>query len=185
MPATHGDILTLTVVRHAEATSISHGINSDSERPVTGRGMADALAVGRMIALLDHVPQLVITSPLLRAVQTGAAIAGSISQALTSSVSPILAPGFEPPALLEELLALRRTGIQSILAVAHQPDVGKFITHLIAGRGTTSLGLGPGTAARLSVRFSGVRPDGILQWFIPPETARALLSFHQTSPAKS
>jgi phosphohistidine phosphatase len=185
VPANHGDILILTVVRHAEAASLSHGINSDADRPVTARGMTDAIAIGRMVALLDHPPTMVMTSPLLRAVQTGEAIATNIDPSMTSSTDPALAPGFEPGDLLEELLSLRRTGIQSILIVAHQPDVGKFITHLIAGKGTTSLGVTPGTAARLSVRFSGARPEGLLQWLIPPETARAFLSFQSTPSAKS
>ncbi len=184
MPGSQGDALVLTVVRHAEAAGISSGINSDSERPLTARGMTDALAIGRMIALLDHAPTLVMTSPLLRAVQTGAAIAGSIDPSMVSSVNPSLAPGFEPRPFYEELLALRRSGQKSVLAVGHQPDLGEFISYVIAGHGTSSLGLVPGTAARLSIRFSGPHPEGILQWLLPPEAARAFLSVRPTAPAR-
>ena len=185
MAGLQNDALVVTVVRHAEAASISSGINSDSERPLTARGMTDALAIGRMIALLDHPPTLVMTSPVLRAVQTGTAIAGSIEQSLVSSVNPCLAPGFEPLGFLEELIALRRSGVKSLLAVGHQPDLGEFITYVIAGGGTTSLGLTPGTAARLSIRFPGPRAEGVLQWLFPPETARAFLSVQSTATAKS
>lgn len=174
----------LTVVRHAEAANISAGINSDSERPLTGRGMADAIAIGRVLALLNQQPTLIMTSPLLRAVQTGSAIAEALSPALTASVNPILAPGFEPRAFLEELLALQRSGTKSLLAVGHQPDLGKFITYVIAGRGTSSLGLVPGSASRLSIRFTGAHPEGILQWLVPPDAARALLSVQSPSPTK-
>ena len=176
MPGSHSDGLVLTMVRHAEAANISAGIDSDSERPLTARGMSDALAIGRIIALLDNPPSMVITSPLLRAVQTGTAVAGNIDRSLLSSVSQDVAPGFEPRALLEQLLTLRRAGVKSLLAVGHQPDIGKFITYVIAGRGTSSLGLGPGTAARLSIRFTGAHPEGILHWLVPPDAARAFLS---------
>ncbi len=185
MSGLQADALVVTVVRHAEAANISSGMNSDSERPLTARGMTDALAIGRMIALLDHPPTLVMTSPLLRAVQTGSAIAGGIERSIVSSVNPALTPGFEPLAFLEELIELRRSGVKSLLAVGHQPDLGEFITYVIAGGGTTSLGLVPGTAARLSIRFAGPRPEGILQWLLPPETARAFLSVRSTAPAKS
>ncbi len=185
MPGAQEDVLVLTVVRHAEAASISSGINSDSERPLTARGMTDALAIGRVIALLGQQPTIVMTSPLLRAVQTGSAIAESLNPPLTSSVNPILAPGFEPRGLLEELEALLRSGAKSLVAVGHQPDIGKFITYVIAGRGTSSLGLVPGSAARLSIRFTGAHPEGILQWLVPPDAARAFLSVQLPSPAKS
>ncbi len=184
MSGYQGDALVITIVRHAEAANLSSGINSDAERPLTARGMTDALAMGRMLALLDPLPTLVMTSPLLRAVQTGTAIAGGVDASLTSSVSPTLSPGFEPKPFLEELVALRRSGVKSLVAVGHQPDIGKFITHIIAGRGTTSLGLVPGTAARLSIQFTGAHPEGVLQWLLPPETARAFLTVHQTTPAK-
>ena len=174
----------VTIVRHAEAASISSGKNSDAERPLTARGMADALAIGRMISLLDDIPSLVMTSPLLRAVQTGGAIAQSINPSMTSSVNPILAPGVEPRQLVEELAALRRSGVKSLLAVAHQPDVGEFITYTITGRGTSSLGLPPGAAARLSLRISGAHPEGILQWLLPPDAARAFVSIQPTTSAK-
>ncbi len=173
----HGDSQVLILVRHAEAAAIGGAARFDEERPLTARGLEDATAVGKALVKLDHtVPSAIITSPFLRAVQTGRQLAQEYSPSVGCSINPLLAPGLDERKLLQELLALRRAGQHMLLLVGHQPDIGHFISYLIAGNVPASLALPPGTAVRMSLRVSGGRPEGILHWLMPPATARLLTS---------
>ncbi len=171
----HSDTVSLVLVRHGEAASVGGNVRSDAERPLTSRGMEDARAIGRALACLDPPPGLILTSPLRRAVQTGELIAAALGDSTRRTISTSLEPGFRNSDLFEEILALRQAGEQSIAAVGHQPDLGNFIAFLISGSAPTSVALSPGTAARLSVRTTGGRPEAVLHWLLPPAAAHALL----------
>jgi phosphohistidine phosphatase len=172
----HTDTISLVLVRHAEAADVSSGAPHDGERPLTSRGSEDAKAIGRTLARIEHPPALILTSSLLRAVQTGELIASAFAVPVRTAVSGALEPGFRNADLLEELLVLRRAGEQRIVAIGHQPDVGNFIGFLIAGSAPTSIALAPGTAVRLTLRATGGRPEAVLHWLMPPSAMHALLS---------
>lgn len=59
---------TLLLVRHAKAAPGDDG--PDHDRPLTGRGRADAAALGELLADRDLVPHLVLCSDAVRAEQT-------------------------------------------------------------------------------------------------------------------
>jgi phosphohistidine phosphatase len=170
------DAFTLILVRHAEAAAVSDAVRSDAERPLTARGMEDASAVGRFLARIDRPPALILTSPLYRAIQTGELLARAYDSSLPRIVCQALQPGFRNEDFIDELVALRRVGHDSVLAVGHQPDVGVLINFLVAASAPTSVAMSPGTAARMVLRLSGGRPEGVLQWIFPPSAARAVLS---------
>ncbi len=171
----HSDTVSLVLVRHGEAASVGGTVLNDEQRPLTARGVEDAKAIGRMLARLDHSPGLVLTSSLRRAIQTGELIAAALGGPVRREISRCLDPGFHNTDLFEQILALRQAGEQNIAAVGHQPDIGNFMAFLIAGSAPTSVALTPGTAARLSLRTTGGRPEAVLHWLLPPAAAHALL----------
>jgi len=172
----HGDTLTVVFVRHAEAEHIGNRGLSDRDRPLTPKGREDATAVGRALAKLDHTrPSMILTSPLVRAVETGKHLAQAYGPDVRCTVSILLSPGIDERALLDELLRRGREGMQMVILVGHQPDIGNFISYLIAANMPASLALPPGTAARISLRATGGRPEGLLDWLMPPAAARSLV----------
>ena len=102
----------LYLVRHAEAAAGS----PDELRPLTEAGRRAARELGSRLAGEGPV-DAVVTSPLLRARQTGAAIA-LVAGAGAAAVDQGLAPG----ATLESLLAAILGRGERVVAVAHQPD---------------------------------------------------------------
>lgn len=108
----------LYLVRHAEAAP-GH---PDELRPITPRGRDQARAVGR--SLRDACPALVLTSPLLRARETGAAIAKETGAELR--VDERLAPGADVDSLVEAVAGCP----EPVVAVGHQPDCGEIATAL-------------------------------------------------------
>jgi len=120
-------VMRLYLVRHAEAAPGE----PDELRPITARGRAQARAVGQ--SLRAARPALVLTSPLLRARETGAAIARETGAELR--VDERLAPGADAASVVEAVAG----GPDSVVAVGHQPDCSEIASAL----GVTVQGFAP------------------------------------------
>lgn len=64
---------TLLLLRHAKAATVAPG-RHDTERPLVDDGLQQAAAIGEALRLAGHEPDLVISSPALRAQQTAEAL---------------------------------------------------------------------------------------------------------------
>ena len=114
----------LYVLRHAEA--VDHA-PTDAARELTPHGLEQARRVGEFCRQHDLAPELVLTSPYRRAVQTAELFAAALGQ--TPQEAPFLASGMHPATALRELTAYTRLG--AVVLVGHQPDLGQLITTLI------------------------------------------------------
>ena len=114
----------LLLIRHAEAAPGE----PDEGRRLTPEGRAQAAALGERLAAAGVRPDAVLTSPLLRARETGEAVA----QALGCSSEPTeaLAPG----ATADDVRAAVEGRGEKIVVVGHQPDCGRIAAELGDGR---------------------------------------------------
>ena len=112
----------LYLVRHAEAAPG----NPDELRSLTADGRAAARALGERLRAEARV-DAVLTSPLLRARETGEAIARELG--LAPEPTDLLAPGATDADLLE---AADGRG-EVVVAVGHQPDCGLIAAALAGG----------------------------------------------------
>jgi phosphohistidine phosphatase len=71
---------TLFLVRHAESSRDDPGLR-DRERPLNDRGRRDAQSMGKRLAKGDAEPELVVSSPALRALTTAQLVADEIGHA--------------------------------------------------------------------------------------------------------
>ena len=97
----------------------------DELRALTPAGREQARALGEQLASV--APAVVISSPLLRACETAAAIARETSAELR--IDDRLAPG----ATLAALLGAAEGLAEPLVAVGHQPDCGE-IAAAVTGR---------------------------------------------------
>jgi phosphohistidine phosphatase len=111
----------LFLVRHAHSAPG----DPDSLRPLSARGTQQARELGERLATV--APDVVITSPLLRARETGAAIAKAAGVDLR--VDDRLAPG----ATAEDVLAAVEGAGHMVVVVGHQPDCSEIALTLGAG----------------------------------------------------
>src|SRR5262245_44557478 len=65
---------TLFLIRHAKSSWAEPGL-SDRERPLNDRGRRDAPKMGKRLAKRDAVPDLILSSPAVRALETAEIIA--------------------------------------------------------------------------------------------------------------
>ena len=113
----------LVIVRHAEAAPG----DPDELRPLTPRGREDARALGRKLREKGVQPDAIVSSPLLRARETGA----EIGRALDTAPEPDerLAPGATPA----DIRAVAEGRGEHVVVVGHQPDFGRAAAALSGG----------------------------------------------------
>jgi phosphohistidine phosphatase len=114
----------LFVIRHADAAPGE----PDESRRLTDEGRGQAEAVGKRLAEAGVHADVVLTSPLLRARQTGEEIARSLGCA--SEAADALAPG----ATAESVRRVVAGRGETVVVVGHQPDCGRIAAEL--GDGT-------------------------------------------------
>ncbi len=92
----------------------------DELRELTAEGVEQARALGARLAALPVPPRLVLTSPLLRARQTGTEIGRETG--VTVRVEEALAPGATPAVLVAALA----DAPGPVATVGHQPDCSEI-----------------------------------------------------------
>lgn len=162
--------MNLYVLRHAEALPVGGIITRDADRHLSPRGEEDAELMGKVLAHLDPNVDIIVTSPLLRAVETGEIMGKELSDHPIMHVSEHLAPGFSNSALFRELMAL--SAGSNIVAIGHQPDLSGFISYLIAGSDDAAVAMSAGAIARLIVDAS--HDHAQLAWLFTPEVVKTL-----------
>ncbi|HXR11297.1 MAG TPA: histidine phosphatase family protein [Gaiellaceae bacterium] len=107
----------LILVRHAEAAPGE----PDELRPLTPEGRKHARALGDRLREASVAPDAVVTSPLLRARETAAALGLGEPE-----IDDRLAPGASPDELRDVAVGRGDT----VLVVGHQPDCGQAVLAL-------------------------------------------------------
>jgi phosphohistidine phosphatase len=124
----------LYLLRHAEA--VNHAA-SDAERALTEKGVEQAHAVGRFCAKRKLAPDLVVTSPYLRASQTAQLVATALNA--TVETAGFLASGMRPECGAAELKSYERFG--RLMIVGHEPDFSLLAAWLLGLRSNENLHL--------------------------------------------
>ncbi len=121
----------LYFLRHGIAVEAKDWDGRDDDRPLTEEGQALMEAEARGIKALGLGIELVLASPLTRAVQTATAVTNALGMERGPVTDDRLGPGFGRP-LLKAILAEHR-GVESIMLVGHEPDLSLTVGQLIGG----------------------------------------------------
>jgi phosphohistidine phosphatase len=111
------------LVRHAEAEPG----NPDELRRLTPNGVKQAKELGRKFVRRGIRPDAVVSSPLVRALQTAEAIAAAVGA--SAQTDDRLAPG----AGVDDLRAVVDGRGETVVAVGHQPDCGQIAAAVSGG----------------------------------------------------
>ena len=113
----------LYLVRHAEAAPG----DPDELRPLTPIGREQARDLGKQLASNGIRPDVILTSPLLRARETGEALGNATGAPVETDER--LAPGADADAIRTTVAGRG----ERVLVVGHQPDCGRIAAALGAG----------------------------------------------------
>lgn len=152
----------LHLLRHAHAGDWSTWEGSDAERPLTDKGRSQSDRLGRFLAGRGFAPDLLITSPKVRAVET-AEIVGRLLDA-TVAVDDRLAGPVDLPTV-SAILAAHGDPDRPVL-VGHDPDLSDLVAILCGAAGVP---VRKGSFLRIEVDRPLLPGGGTLRWLVPPD----------------
>jgi len=150
----------LYFLRHGEA-DWPGWTKPDDERPLTDFGKKEVRQVAEFLNRLKVRPDLVVTSPLPRALQTAEVAAEQLKTKLRQDEA--LEPGF---GISELSTVLKRHSSKVLMLVGHEPDFSSVISALTGGFIKMS---------KAGVALIDIDPEtekGRLLWLFPPKFAR-------------
>lgn len=140
----------------------------DFKRPLTGEGRKKLAAVLRMAKGAGVQPELVMSSPLVRAVETAGMAREILQVEAPVHETRTLVPEGSPRIVWEELRGLRN--LESVLLAGHEPLLSSLVAWLL---GAPDMQIHMGKAAMVSIEMELLRgdPHGILRWMVTPKLA--------------
>jgi phosphohistidine phosphatase len=153
----------VTLIRHGEA---GDDAPRDELRSLTLRGRAAVARVGRTLHRRGGDFSLIVSSPLVRALQTAEILAATLGYAGRLVASDALVPEAPVSEALDLLSSLAEE--ESVALVAHEPILSSLAGALL-GRGRFP-SLRKAEVLRLRLPEGPGRPGGELRWRIDPDT---------------
>jgi phosphohistidine phosphatase len=150
----------LYFLRHGEA-DWPGWTKPDDERPLTDFGKKEVRQVATFLNRLKVKPDLIVTSPLPRALQTAEVAAEQLKTKLRQDEA--LEPGF---GISELRTVLKRHRSKVLMLVGHEPDFSSVVSALTGA----SLKLSKAGVALVDVDPEA--QEGRLLWLFPPKFAR-------------
>ena len=150
----------LYLLRHAEAEDDR---THDERRALTNKGEIQARNVGRFCRSHSIIPDIILSSPLLRSEQTARIFAQELDMQDLVKIENFLRPGMTAENAFSGLE--KYSGKASILLVGHEPDFSKLAGSLI---GTSSENIHFRKATLMSVNLAKTESGaGTVDFLIP------------------
>jgi phosphohistidine phosphatase len=115
--------------RHGEAGDPDQA-PSDHARQLTDMGRRQVSQLTRWLLEREEAPQLILHSPLVRALQTAETIAAEVGAGVIVMEERLLSPGIQTASLLRRL---NDSGVTHIACVGHQPDMSRCLGEMLGG----------------------------------------------------
>ena len=157
------------VLRHGMADERDYRKYPDDDlRPLIPEGIDKLSKQAKGLKSIGFSVDVVISSPLVRAVQTAEVVMAGLGIAGDLAYSEALAPEVHPYLLLEEL-ATKYSAVDRVMVVGHEPHMSSFVSMVMSGDPNGMIRLKKGALCKLRIP----RPDGVksgwLEWLMTPD----------------
>ncbi|MGB6192626.1 MAG: phosphohistidine phosphatase SixA [Terracidiphilus sp.] len=158
--------MNLYLMRHANAGVRRDNPALDTKRGLIREGKDQCILMARMLVTLRVEVDVIVSSPLKRALQTAQFVGTEMGYDAKVEVSAALAPdgdfvGFQK-------LIDKYADRNDVLIVGHNPNLFKFLGRLITGNGGAGIRMRKSAVARVDM----TKHPPLLQWLIDPRMAR-------------
>jgi len=156
----------ITLIRHGEA---GEDAPRDEERSLTKAGRTEVRRVGQALGRAGVHFGAIVSSPLVRAVQTAEITAAAVGYRGRVLVSDKLIPDAFPAGVTSLLTTLANAGKKSVALVAHEPVLSRVAAMLL------QIGRFPALRKAEAIRIrlpGGAEHPGTFRWRIDPKTGR-------------
>ncbi|NWG33417.1 MAG: phosphohistidine phosphatase SixA [Chloroflexi bacterium] len=158
----------LYLVRHAIAED-SAEYEDDSLRPLTEKGREKMKKIAAALRDLGAAPDLIVSSPYLRASQTAAILAKELKYKEELAYSDSLVPMGEPDVMIGEIN--EKYSVDELMLVGHEPSLSALAGVLLAGNAEIALNFKKGGVCCLVVDDLHYDRKAALEWLITPKIA--------------
>jgi phosphohistidine phosphatase len=168
-----GKTMRLYIVRHgiAELRSISSA--RDGDRALTSEGLEKMQRQARGMKAAGCIPDMILSSPLVRARQTAEILLQAFGTDVTLDVSENLAPGGDRGALYREIVRYSET-LHGLMLVGHQPSLGEIAGELAWGSRECHIEFKKGGLCMIDLDVYQGEIRGNLVGLFPPSILRKL-----------
>jgi len=156
------------ILRHGDAEPRAGSV-PEADRKLTPKGRSDVERVVRAAFGKKLTPELILTSPYRRAVETAGVARGLLPGKIRLVETPTLLPERRPEETWKELRSFATT--KQILLAGHEPHLSLLVAYLL-GTPSLDLDLKKGALVRISMGRLAPEPHGELKWIITPALAR-------------
>jgi phosphohistidine phosphatase len=173
--------MNLFVLRHASAGVARPNPLLDVKRPLDKEGKTHCLRLAHLLNAMKVNFDIVISSPLKRAMQTAQMVATETGYEQRIQIANALLP----EATFSQFQRLLRdsAAFENVLVVGHNPNITSFLGQLIVGPaaaddtpGNARIRLRKGSLARLTIQ----RGPAVLQALLDPRVVRTLYATSTT-----
>lgn len=160
------------LLRHGIAVERDEWQGPDGDRPLTERGVKRVAQAAAGLNRLDVLPTHVLSSPLVRAVETAKIVHSALSVRSSIEIVDELLPDAPPHRLFS---ILRKLPPEScVLCIGHEPHLGMTASALLSGRASASFPLKKAGACLIELSIPVKPGQGVLHWWLTPSQLRAM-----------
>jgi phosphohistidine phosphatase len=161
------------IMRHglAETREVTTVLD-DAKRPLTPEGREKLRVIASGLAKVGMEVDWIVSSPLVRAVQTAEIVADELDSNPPLDLCDALKPGGSPEALITFLA--KRANRRRVLVVGHEPDLGELAARLIGAGRNANVPFKKGGCCLIEFSIFPPKSPGRLVWWLPPRVARKL-----------
>lgn len=158
----------LYVLRHGVADARGHlAYPDDDERPLTAKGIRRMRRQTRGLNSIGLSLDVIITSPLVRALQTAEIVHRRLDDPGELAISASLAPSGDPRAPIDEI-STRYSSADNVMLVGHEPYLSALISLLVTGSTQPVIRLKKGALCKLRVVSPSYGRCGWIEWSLTP-----------------
>jgi phosphohistidine phosphatase len=155
------------LLRHGIAEEPAPG-ESDADRELTPEGRTKLRENLRIAAEAGAEPTLILSSPLVRALQSAEIASQVLRYKQEILQTDVLLPSSQPERVWDELRVHRDE--REVLLVGHDPLFSQLAAYLL-GTPALQVDFKKGAILRVDCESFGAKPHGILRWFLTSKLA--------------
>jgi phosphohistidine phosphatase len=162
------NLMKIYLVRHSNAVDAgSPGYEDDSTRPLTEAGRDKMTWIARALKGLGLKPDLVVSSPYVRARETAEILAKMVKYKNDLVLSEALVPMGRPEDIVTEIA--ENYAVDQLVLVGHEPCLSTLLGFLTAGNPDPAVLIKKGGVCCLSAADLGRERTAVLEWLVTPK----------------
>ena len=162
--------MNLYILRHGIAADRGFEYPSDDLRPLTSKGINRMRREAKGMDAIGVAPDLIISSTLVRAIETAEIVQQGLSVPPRMITSEALVPSAHPSRIVQDLVD-SHTVLDSVMVVGHEPHMSSLVSYILTGRISWLIDMKKGALCSIDLSPSG---RGQLLWALAPRQLRAL-----------